>query len=303
MSRQEYTSPSPVPSHVPSSHQNPSKSLSGDLMLFDATEMQELKVVSAHQSPLSCIAINSDGTLLATASEKGTIIRVFAIPSATKLFQFRRGSMPARIHYMSFNATSTLLCVSSATDTIHIFKLTAQPHAGQDSDPTDAAYSPITSPTEESTISNLKSRKPRDEEIPRSDDTDLDESSPGTTAGRRTPSFMSLMRRTSQTVGSSIVTRAAGYLPASVTGIWEPARDFAWVKIPIRSPRTGQFVRSVVAMSAAAPQVMVATSEGVFLVFAIDLERGGEGTLIRQYSYVRFLIVSLCVLLYGEYAY
>lgn len=271
-------------------------------MLFDATEMQELKVVSAHQSPLSCIAINSDGTLLATASEKGTIIRVFAIPSATKLFQFRRGSMPARIHYMSFNATSTLLCVSSATDTIHIFKLTAQPHAGQDPDPSDAAYSPITSPTEESTISNLKSRKPRDDtpsaaETPGPYDTDLDESSPGTTAGRRTPSFMSLMRRTSQTVGSSIVTRAAGYLPASVTGIWEPARDFAWVKIP-KSPRTGQFVRSVVAMSAAAPQVMVATSEGEFLVFAIDLERGGEGTLVRQYSYVRSLIVSLCTLLW-----
>jgi autophagy-related protein 18 len=61
--------------------------------------------------------------MLATASDKGTVIRIFSIPHGQKVYQFRRGSYPARIHSISFNAMSTLLCVSSDTDTVHIFKL------------------------------------------------------------------------------------------------------------------------------------------------------------------------------------
>lgn len=40
------------------------------------------------------------------------------------MHEFRRGSYPARIFSISFNAVSTLLCVSSDTETVHIFKLT-----------------------------------------------------------------------------------------------------------------------------------------------------------------------------------
>lgn len=82
-----------------------------------------MNVVQAHKSPISHLAINSTGTLLATASDKGTVIRVFAIPSAEKLYQFRRGTREAKIHSVSFNTVSSLLAVSSATDTVHIFRL------------------------------------------------------------------------------------------------------------------------------------------------------------------------------------
>ncbi len=54
------------------------------------------------------------------------MIRVFAIPNAEKLYQFRRGTREAKIHCISFNAVSSLLAVSSATDTVHIFRLTGQ---------------------------------------------------------------------------------------------------------------------------------------------------------------------------------
>lgn len=62
--------------------------------------------------------------MLATASDKGTVIRVFSIPSAQKLYQFRRGSYASRIYSIAFNAVSSLLAVSSASETVHIFKLT-----------------------------------------------------------------------------------------------------------------------------------------------------------------------------------
>lgn len=51
------------------------------------------------------------------------MIRVFSIPDGNKLYQFRRGSYPAKIYSMSFNLVSSLLCVSSDTETVHIFKL------------------------------------------------------------------------------------------------------------------------------------------------------------------------------------
>jgi autophagy-related protein 18 len=46
-------------------------------------------------------------------------------------------------------------------------------------------------------------------------------------------------------------------------------------------------VKSVVAMSSGHPQVLVVTSDGQFLVFNLDLERGGEGVLERKKSVLR----------------
>jgi autophagy-related protein 18 len=69
--------------------------------------------------------------------------------------------------------------------------------------------------------------------------------------------------------------------------MWEPARDFAWVRIPRLRASVGSVVnpaKSVVAMSSGHPQLLVVTSEGQFLVFNVDLEKGGEGVLERQYS-------------------
>lgn len=262
--KKEYIQPQSSPTHIPSNLQKTTSPMGGDVMLFDANNLQEVTVIPAHQTALSCIAMNNQGTLLATASEKGTIIRVFALPSARKLFQFRRGSTPSRIHYMSFNATSTLLCVASATETIHIFKLSPQTTSTELSSP------PLESP-------RARSQSPSSPTLPAPDS--LSNTRP------TNPGFMSMMRRTSQNVGTSLVSRAATYLPASVTEIWEPARDFAWVKVP-RSHVTGQIVKSVVVMAPGAPQVLVATNEGDLLVFNIDLEIGGEGVLVRQYSYV-----------------
>lgn len=273
---------SATPSHAPPPQKTPDP-MSGDVMLFDANSMEEIKVIPAHQAPLSCMAMNSDGTLLATASEKGTVIRVFELPSAKKLYQFRRGSMPARIYSMSFNATSTLLCVSSATETIHIFKLTPQASNSNG----DSALPPASPDGFDPTPGARRSESPSD----RSEgymSSDLDVSGtkepPKAASASANPGFMSLMRRTSQNVSSTFVSRAAGYLPSAVTEIWEPARDFAWVKVP--KARSGQPVKSVVAMAGNAPQVMVATSEGEFLVYQVDLEKGGEGGLVREYSYV-----------------
>lgn len=238
--------------------------------------MEAVNVIEAHNSPLSCIALNNDGTLLATASEKGTIIRVFSIPDAQKLYQFRRGSIPARIYSMSFNSTSTLLCVSSATETVHIFRL-GTPNAGRSNSVSSLSNRPSSSSRERS--SSRASEETAD---------DYEDSMAESSAPERkplNPTFASMIRRTSQNVGKSFAATVGGYLPSAVAEIWEPARDFAWVKIP-RSPSSSSTgpVRTVVALSNNGPQVMVVTSEGNYYVFNVDLEKGGEGTLFKQYS-------------------
>ncbi len=40
-------------------------------------------------------------------------------------------------------------------------------------------------------------------------------------------------------------------------------------------------------MSSSSPQVMVVTSDGCFYVYNIDLQKGGEGYLVKQFSYVQ----------------
>lgn len=240
--------------------------------------MEAVNVIEAHNSPLSCIALNNDGTLLATASEKGTIIRVFSIPDAQKLYQFRRGSIPARIFSMSFNSTSTLLSVSSATETVHIFRLGAS-NKSRSNSVSSGPNRPLSASRERS--SSRVSEENFDEFGASAADISSPERKP------INPTFASMIRRTSQNVSKSFAATVGGYLPSAVSEIWEPSRDFAWVKVP-RSPNNSQSgpMRTVVALSNNGPQIMVVTSEGNYYLFDIDLEKGGEGVLHKQYSQV-----------------
>ena len=119
------------------------------------------------------------------------------------------------------------------------------------------------------------------------------DSSPSAALSRKhNGTFMGMIRRTSQNVGASLATSVGSYLPTAVAEMWEPARDFAWCKIPKSATNTAgssalgntTSLRSVVAMSNNSPQVMVVTNEGHFYVFGIDLEKGGEGTLVKVYE-------------------
>ena len=101
----------------------PSATETGDVVLYDAINPRPINVIKAHKSDVSIIQFNQDGTMLASASGKGTVIRIFSVPGCELLHTLRRGSTAARIYSISFSADSTMVCVSSDKGTVHVFKL------------------------------------------------------------------------------------------------------------------------------------------------------------------------------------
>jgi len=82
--------------------------------------------LSAHNSPISALALNYDGNLLATASEKGTLLRVFNTRTGDMVQELRRGSENVTIYAISFHIQCDWLACISDSGTVHIFSLATQ---------------------------------------------------------------------------------------------------------------------------------------------------------------------------------
>ena len=93
-------------------------------------------IIAAHTTSLTSIALSSCGSLLATTSEKGTLIRVWSTLSvsesangmrtklgATLVRELRRGLDTALIHDVRFCPDGSSLAAASETGTIHFFSL------------------------------------------------------------------------------------------------------------------------------------------------------------------------------------
>lgn len=119
----------------------PGSSQVGEVQIFDTINLRAITMIPAHDSPLSAIAFDWHGTKLATASEKGTVIRVFSIPQGKRLFEFRRGvRRNATIYSLSFSPDSMYLCASSNLETIHIFRLDTPKEKPQEDNPSWMSY-------------------------------------------------------------------------------------------------------------------------------------------------------------------
>ncbi|PAV67878.1 hypothetical protein WR25_24128 [Diploscapter pachys] len=102
----------------------PGSSEAGTLHIFDAINLCAVNTFIAHDGPLAALKFNPDGTMLATASKKGTVIRVYSVPQGARLFEFRRGmTRCVTIYSLAFSPDSSFLCSSSNTETVHVFKL------------------------------------------------------------------------------------------------------------------------------------------------------------------------------------
>ncbi|XP_054989243.1 WD repeat domain phosphoinositide-interacting protein 1 [Sorex araneus] len=102
----------------------PGSQTTGEIVLYDGHALKTVCTIAAHEGMLAALTFNASGSRLASASEKGTVIRVFSVPEGQKLYEFRRGMKRyVTISSLAFSMDSQFLCASSNTETVHIFKL------------------------------------------------------------------------------------------------------------------------------------------------------------------------------------
>lgn len=71
---------------------------------------------------IAAMTLNREGQIIATASEKGTLIRLTNALNGMVLSEFRRGSDSADIFHLNFDVHTTKIAVSSSNkSTVHIF--------------------------------------------------------------------------------------------------------------------------------------------------------------------------------------
>ena len=96
----------------------------GCVYVYNLTTFSYNNEFQAHKSHIQALQLNYLNNMIATCSEKGTLIRIFSIPDGLKLFTLKRGVNSSIIYSMNFGIKQpNQLIVYSSSGTIHIFKL------------------------------------------------------------------------------------------------------------------------------------------------------------------------------------
>lgn len=94
--------------------------------------LRKTMLIEGHESLLRALVLTADGSKLATASHKGTIVRVWDVATSQKLYEFRRGVERANITCLAFSWDDQWVACSSDKGTTHIFFLENEAKNKQD---------------------------------------------------------------------------------------------------------------------------------------------------------------------------
>ncbi|KAJ3120797.1 autophagy protein [Physocladia obscura] len=254
---------------------------SGDLLIFDAINLQAVNILQAHKSALSHIVFSFDGSLVATASDKGTVIRVFAVPSGQKLFQFRRGTYNANIYSISFDLSNKYICVSSDTDTVHIFKLENEAER-RDREKREAKRKSLQIAAAAAASSSVAGSSNSGQT---GGGIDFLSNSPAGSPALASSSLDSAKKMLGGFVGTglaavrsplaSATSAVSSFLPNTITELWEPQRDFAFAKLPQES-KGFQNMCSIIGGPGPSSSTTI-TNSGRNAAFSSDYGGGGGG--------------------------
>lgn len=95
----------------------------GIIQIRRCIPLKDSQLIKAHDTKIAYLIINKDGKLLATASEKGTLIRIWKIEDGTEVTELRRGSKSVNMNCIVFSHDNKLIGCTSDTGTIHIFSI------------------------------------------------------------------------------------------------------------------------------------------------------------------------------------
>lgn len=227
----------------------------GDVVIFDALHLNPISVVKAHKNAVGEMAFNVSGTMLATSSSKGTIIRVFAMPDGECIHSFRRGTYAATIYSLAFSSISDMLAVSSDTGTVHIYKIDPNSRAIRNSGDDDELSTPASAGGSSGHGNNA--------------------------SGSSNSSHQNLSGTGPSSVSASGSTgsfgAAAGGLMGGFLDMFSSERDFAHFKVA--SPAF-----HVVGFSPDDRKVFAASLDGTVVVHEVDCDKGGDCPCVQEYD-------------------
>lgn len=115
---------------------------------------RRVSILPAHKSPLRALALNKDETMVATASDTGTLIRVWSTAREARLFEFRRGVDHSAIFSISFSPSGALMAMTSDKSTLHIFEI-FQIEKKDDKTKRHSSSKPVTVPSRRRPLSGM----------------------------------------------------------------------------------------------------------------------------------------------------
>ena len=226
-------------------------------------DIAKATLIRAHDADLAQFTLNPDGSRIASASDKGTLIRIWNCHTGEPMRELRRGADRAEIYCLSFNQTSSFLACSSDKGTVHIFSLSGTPVRASTLNSEAGGVGPSTGSVSERVITNSTDGPPST--VFRQSDTYLMNTQPPST---NTPSF-SANQLQSNNVDHSNKNMSGmgnflkGFLPSGfVPKYFESEWSFAQVR--------GIESRSVCAFSKDSSKIVVVCADGNFIVAGVE---------------------------------
>ena len=93
------------------------------VVYFNKDKDNEVKKFKVHDTAISMLRLSQDGSMLATASQKGTLIRIFDPKTEEKMQELRRGAQQAVITDICIDVTNKYVSCASDQGTIHVFNI------------------------------------------------------------------------------------------------------------------------------------------------------------------------------------
>ncbi|RLV94310.1 Autophagy-related protein 21 [Spathaspora sp. JA1] len=207
----------------------------GWVLVYDTINLKPIIVFQAHNSSIGRISISANENKIATASKKGTIIRVFNLRQEDKLrikqvSNLRRGHNLAKINALSFNNDNQILGCGSETNTIHFFRIGGSSVEQQEEEEQEESHSTEVEDSDEGDTS--RSSEDLNENLANL----LISKQVSSTPPKDDSKKMSWFKKTKKLINNQYTTTIIKKLPYKdyfENLIWEsPTRSFAYIKLP-----------------------------------------------------------------------
>lgn len=240
----------------------PGHSSVGELQIFDALNLASISMIPAHTGQLAAIQFSPTGTRIATASDKGTVIRIFNVADGARIYELRRGlKRTATIYSLSFSPCGFYLACSSNTETVHVFKLEAtspkEVDTGNSSPPSSGAGAAAAGCFNADGSGNEGSA--------------VQSGAGGSSSSGGDGSWMGYF--------SNVVSVSANYLPSQVTDTLLQGRAFATVHHNLYGFKN----ICGLAMIKKTLRLLLTSDNGYLYIYSLDTVDGGDCHMIRQF--------------------